>query len=225
MWKEIKGYEGLYEVSDTGEIRSMPRKGTKGGLLKAHEDAKGYLVLGLTKDGKQTQKRVHRLVAEAFLPNPEEFPEVNHKDEDKFNNTVDNLEWCTSEYNLSYGTRLERATTAKQRAVRCIETGEEFASIREAAAIKGIDSSTLSKVCQGKKHTIAGLHWCYAEEETPTHVQTRNCRPVRCVETQVVYPSAKAAGQTLNCDPSSITKVCRGKAKTCGGYHWKYVEE
>lgn len=225
MWKEIKGYEGLYEVSENGEVRSRPRKGSAGGLMKSHKDAKGYLVLGLTKQGRQTTKRIHRLVAEAFLPNPDNLPEVNHKDEDKTNNCVSNLEWCTTQYNHDYGTRTQRAAETQCRKIRCVETGEEFNSITEAALSKGVDRSGLSKVCQGKLHELGGYHWCYAEDENPDTTKRKNCRAVLCVETQEAFPSAKVASENKGCDASGITKVCRGKGKTCGGYHWQYVDE
>ena len=99
-WRAVPGYEGLYEVSNMGNVRNV-RKNT---LLRLSKDCYGYIQVSLYKNGRRTGLRVHRLVAEIFIPNSENLPMVNHKDEDKSNNRVDNLEWCTAKYNLNYGT-------------------------------------------------------------------------------------------------------------------------
>ena len=117
-WRPIPGYEGLYEVSNLGRVRSVDRyvksKGEsywlrKGKMLSPTKDKNGYLKVNLSCNGKHNIIRVHRLVTEAFLPNPDNLPEVNHKDEDKTNNRVENLEWCDHKYNMNYGTRNIRA--------------------------------------------------------------------------------------------------------------------
>lgn len=118
-WRPVKGYEGLYEVSSLGRVKSLDRwveHGRKGKqfvserILKAKgQDRHGYnRSLILSKEDKHRCVKAYRLVAEAFLPNPDNLPEVNHKDEDKTNDCVDNLEWCTGIYNLTYGTRIQR---------------------------------------------------------------------------------------------------------------------
>lgn len=105
-WKPVKGYEGLYEVSDKGNVRSLNYRGLNG---RVHElvllDVKGYLKVNLWKDDEMKSHSVHRLVAEAFIPNPDGKPQVNHKDEVKSNNVVENLEWATSLENVNWGTR------------------------------------------------------------------------------------------------------------------------
>ena len=117
IWKPVPGYEGLYEVSNLGRVRSVNRyvksKGEsywlrKGKMLSPAKDKNGYLKVNLSCNGKNNIIRVHRLVAQAFLPNPDNLLEVNHKDEDKTNNRVENLEWCTAKYNNNYGTKIER---------------------------------------------------------------------------------------------------------------------
>lgn len=113
-WRAVPGYEGLYEVSDQGRVRSIDRYDSIGRLRKKRYiklllHSSGYFSVGLSKKGKVTIYLVHRLVAQVFIPNPLGLPQVNHKDEDKLNNNVDNLEWCTAKYNNNYGTSRDRA--------------------------------------------------------------------------------------------------------------------
>ena len=118
IWKDILGYEGLYQVSSFGRVRSLDRyveysNGRihlhKGKVLSLLKGEYGYIQVSLYYNRKMYKKYVHRLVAEAFLLNPDNLPEVNHIDEDKSNNSVDNLEWCTAKYNNNYGTARIRA--------------------------------------------------------------------------------------------------------------------
>ena len=108
-WRSIPGYEGLYEVSNKGNVRNV-RRNT---LLRLPKTNKGYIQVVLCKNGIMNGLKVHRLVAQAFIPNPDNLPMVNHKDEDKTNNNVDNLEWCDAKYNSNYGTSIERMINTK----------------------------------------------------------------------------------------------------------------
>lgn len=153
IWKDIVGYEGYYKVSNKGNVRSVVRKdsiGRKcGGRKRKHFCREGgYPDVSLYKDGLRKQKLVHRLVAEAFIPNPNGLPEVNHLDENKKNNCVENLEWCTSKYNTNHGTLIERLSK-KVRAVN-IKTGEviTFNSTQEAGC-KGYSQSGVTSACRG----------------------------------------------------------------------------
>ena len=103
-WRAVPDYEGLYEVSNKGNVRNV-RRNT---LLRLQKTNNGYIQVWLYKNGIRTGLRVHRLVAKAFLLNPENLTEVNHKDEDKTNNNVDNLEWCNRKYNVNYGSRKDK---------------------------------------------------------------------------------------------------------------------
>ena len=113
IWKDVKGYEGIYQVSNYGDIMRLPSYDSRGHLrnakiLKQRTTRYGYKQLGLNKDGKETKYLVHRIVADAFLDNPNNFTDINHKDENKQNNFVSNLEWCNRKYNCRYGTAQER---------------------------------------------------------------------------------------------------------------------
>lgn len=123
IWKDIQGFEGLYQVSNDGKVRSLDRiinykdgraRLEKGHKLKPHADKKGYTRVTLCKNNKCKPYLVHRLVAMAFIPNPNNWPQVNHKDENKTNNTVWNLEWCDRIYNCNYGTRNERISNGNK---------------------------------------------------------------------------------------------------------------
>ena len=112
IWKDIAGYAGIYQVSNMGNVRSLRREDIKckqgyralnGRQLRPAQDKKGYLMVSLNKNGQSKTRRVHRLVAETFIANPDKLPQVNHKDENKCNNNIDNLEWCTPSYNTNYG--------------------------------------------------------------------------------------------------------------------------
>ena len=110
IWKDIKEYEGLYQISNLGRVKRLKfinrhLNFKKERILKPYKDGgKNYFIIALYKNGKREYKQIHRLVAEAFIPNTNNFPLVNHKDENKTNNYVNNLEWCTCKYNTNYGT-------------------------------------------------------------------------------------------------------------------------
>ena len=164
-WKDIKGYEGLYQVSTLGRVRSLPRKNGRGQQLKGkylkplkHKD--GYLMVILSKGGVRSHKLIHRLVAQAFIDNSCNYEIVNHKDEDKMNNQVSNLEFCTIKYNVNYGTRNQRAIDSRKKKVMCVETGEVFDSLKSVEEFTRV--AGVSDVLRGKQKTSGGFHWRYA---------------------------------------------------------------
>ncbi len=157
--KDIKGYEGLYAITSCGKVWSYISKK----FLKPKID-RGYFKVHLYKDKKQKSYYIHRLVAEAYIPNPENLPEINHKDEIKSNNSIKNLEWCTGLYNLQYGTRVERMAKKRGKKIICVETGEVFDSQKEAAERYGLNQGNLSRVCRGILQTCGGYHWRFVEE-------------------------------------------------------------
>ena len=117
IWRDVVGFEGVYQVSNTGIVRRIYPNRTK--TLKqcraGGRTNKEYLYVNMSANGKYRSSSVHRLVAEAFIPNPEGLPQVNHKDEHKFNNCVDNLEWCTASYNNRYGTKISRGVESQKK--------------------------------------------------------------------------------------------------------------
>lgn len=167
IWKDIKGYEGLYQVSNMGRIKSLGNgesNKSKLKVMKQQINYKGYPMVNLCKNGVPKGFSVHRLVAEAFIPNPNNLPQVNHIDEIKTNNCVENLEWCTAEYNVKYGTRT--AKTSKQ--ILQITSENKiigfWKSIRNVENVLGFSNSNIQKCCIGKKNTAYGYQWQYVED-------------------------------------------------------------
>lgn len=158
--KDIIGYEGLYAVTSCGKVYSYRSKK----FLKPHKDKGGYLYVGLYKGGERESYKIHRLVAEAYLPNPEELPQVNHKDENKENNALPNLEWCDQSYNSNYGSRNERMAKSLSKPIFCEELNKTFDGAHAAARELGLDNSHIIKCCKGKRKTTGGYHFRYQEE-------------------------------------------------------------
>lgn len=166
IWKDIEGYEGLYKISNMGNVKSLNYNHTgKEGILKNYKDTGGYLFIGLFKDGKRKNCIIHRLVAEAFIPNPDNLPEVNHKDENKSNNRADNLEWCSRQYNNTYNDRAKKAGKKISKPVIGINKVSglilEFPSAMEAERKLGVSNSSIIQCCKGKKNSAGGFYWKY----------------------------------------------------------------
>lgn len=157
IWRDIENYEGLYQVSNLGRVKSLPRNTTKGGLLSPDSNGKGYLTVLLSKKGKKRRFYIHKLVATAFLQNEENLPEVDHRDNDKTNNRAENLQWISHVENL----RKKQSGIGIPRRIICIETGEVFESVAAAAKAMKRDKSTMSYHLNGKTKTCAGKHFKY----------------------------------------------------------------
>ena len=176
IWKDIKGYEGQYQVSNKGNVRSVARKDSigrkiSGIILKPGCNNGGYLMVNLCKNGKVKNKLIHRLVLEAFVENPNNLPEVNHKDENPSNNELSNLEWCDARHNNNHGTRNERIAQTLSKEVRAvnIKTGEilTFNSTQEAGR-KGYSQGHVAAACRGDYskgggNLYRGYKWYYIE--------------------------------------------------------------
>ena len=167
-WRDIKGFEGLYQVSNTGKVKSLERTVWNGRgyrtvpekIMKTHDNGKGYLQVKLCKDGKGKKYKINRLVAQAFLDNPNNLPEVNHKDKIRTNDNVDNLEWCTKQYNIDYS--LSKAVIGINKISGLII---EFPSLMEAERQTGINHGNVCKCLKGNLKSTGGFYWIYAESE------------------------------------------------------------
>lgn len=174
QWKPVVGFEGFYEVSNLGRVRSLDRvtvygNGVKriftGRILTPCDAGKGYRNVMLQANGKRSTPRVCRVVAKAWIPNPDDLPQVNHKDEDKTNDAVDNLEWCSAVYNTNYGTGIERRASKIRRKVNQYDLNgcliKEWDSISEASQNLGIDNSHITRCCKGRLKQTGGFKWDY----------------------------------------------------------------
>lgn len=168
IWADISGYEGKYQVSNLGKVKSLNYSHTgKEKILKYKKNRYGYLTVNLCSNGKLKMFSIHRLVAQSFIPNTNNLPEVNHKDENKENNCVENLEWSTRKYNLCYGTRTERISKALSKKVGCYKDGKLikiYNSMRDTEK-DGFNPSNVCQCCQGKRYkTHAGYQWRYIDD-------------------------------------------------------------
>ena len=189
IWKDIEGYEGKYEVSNLGRVRSLdytimqPNAHDrhlqpityKGKMIKPHEQNSGYLQIGLRDENGKRQFLVHRLVAVAFIPNPDNLPDINHKDENRHNNHADNLEWCTKKYNVNYGNARQHLSDTHRNhpnlsmpVEQLSKNGEvlkEYQSANEASRQTGISLSGITRCCNGEKHykSAGGYRWRYKQ--------------------------------------------------------------
>ena len=182
IWKSIADYEGLYEVSNKGNVRSIRRNAV---LNQTTGVKNGYRYVGLYKDGKNKKALVHRLVASAFIDNPMGKKTVNHIDGNKGNNAIDNLEWATHSENHrhAFATGLKVASEKQREAAR--QTGKRTCDLnRPRKAVAMIENGVVKRV----------------------------------------FVSAHEAARTVKGSPSAIIACCRGKAKSCKGYGWKYAD-
>lgn len=175
IWRPIKGYEGLFEISNYGRVKSLGRwiiynngykHYYKEYVMKLHLSSRGYLRVCLQYMKHKESCLVHRLVAEAFIPNPNNLPQVNHIDEDKTNNRVENLEWCDSSYNINYGCRNEKVSDKRSIRVNQYTLDgvfiKKWKSATEASKALGICRAGIQHVLSGKRFKSGGFIWRYA---------------------------------------------------------------
>ena len=171
VWKEVDGYNGRYEISNLGRLRSFAQDSKNGKIKTGNKETKGYLAVVLyDSEGNKKCYKMHRLVANAFIDNPDNLPQVNHKDENKENNSVDNLEWCTNDYNCHYGTKLQRValantcckTTSKKVYSMDVDGNiEYFDSIGEAERRTGNSHCNIVMALKGRRRSCGNRKWYY----------------------------------------------------------------
>lgn len=169
IWKDIEGYEGLYQVSNMGRVKSL-----KNDIILKPYILRGYEKVLLYKNKKRKHFQIHRLVAMAFIPNPDNKPQVNHKDENKTNNCVDNLEWCTGHYNHNYGTINIRISQkqlndkSKSKIVMQYSLDgtfiKEWKSTMDVQRNLGFAHTHISECCRGEQAYAYGYLWKYKKE-------------------------------------------------------------
>jgi hypothetical protein len=177
IWKDIEGYEGLYKVSSQGQVKSLDKYVGNGyggikhfdeKILKPHLLRQGYYRVDLCKDGKVKHHYVHKLVADAFVKNPNSLPVINHKDENKLNNNAANLERCDMKYNINYGTARERRAQKNRIPVFQVSLDGMFDvawdSASSAAKTLSIAHANISSCCKGRHEIIGGFNWEYCKE-------------------------------------------------------------
>lgn len=236
MWKKIiiDSQETNYSVSSLGEVRNDQREK----ILKQATQG-GYKFVTLSINNRAKRLRVHRLVAEAFISNIEKKPYVNHKDGDRSNNKVENLEWVTPAENTQHA--VQTGLLKSSRSVKVVQyslNGErikEFESQTEAANVLGIQQAKISDVCNGRRQTTGGFQWRYASDnikKLPSVEVTNTKKKVLQIDkfsNQVlnIYNSIAEAARAVNGTASAISRVCSGTAgtHTHKGFKWKIVDD
>lgn len=250
-WRPVVGYEGLYEVSNIGNVDSLNYH--RDGIRKALKQTityRNYKTVILFKRSKAKTCFVHRLVAESFIPNPENLPVINHKDENKLNNCADNLEWCTQKYNINYGTGIKRRVKSTSSPVIQLTLNGDFVSrfdsSMDAERKTGIPHSSILLACKGVKITTSGYRWRYEnEEKNEKAIQKREEIEKRTIENRenyarrrmrpvlqytidgnfvAEYESCYMAGKKIGICKDCIRNVCLGKRSSFMGFIFKYKE-
>lgn len=173
IWKDINGFENLYQVSNMGRVRSkdhtvncVSRNGSshtrivKGKILKPGYVRKSQHQTITLSNGRSFTFPLHRLVAQAFIPNPSNFPCVNHIDENPMNNKIENLEWCSYQYNLNYGNALDKRSKSRSRLVMCIESGE-ISTVKELSLRLNVHIDSIYNHLRGNTKSLKSLHFRY----------------------------------------------------------------
>lgn len=242
-WKPIEGYNGMYWISSLGNVKSY-KMDISGHILYTRVNEYGYETVALHDGtGKRKYFKVHRLVAKAFIPNPDNKPQVNHKDEDKENNNVENLEWVTSQENNTYGTRIDRAisnTNYRERSKKFYKpvyavfsdgSYKRFVSIKSMSGYLGVTDTSIVDALKGKhKSNIAGGAKVYYEDDftvdlakpfdEKSSMTWRKGVAVTWEESGKIdyYGSRKEAAMSLGISPSTVSALVTGRIKPTNGY-------
>lgn len=240
IWRDISGYEGFYQISSWGSVKSFHGHGR---ILRPYNDSDGYPMVILCKNNHRKSVPIHRLVAHAFIPNPENLPCINHLDEVKSNNRVENLEWCTYLHNNNWGTRSQRvsqklagsnctqnAANERSRAVmQFSEDGKYIATFDSAAAAaraingKSSGDSYIIRCCKRKYPTAYGFVWRYVNENGGGTKSVAQVDEAGNILRR--FSSSRQAAQEMGIPRMSILGCCTGHVKTTHGMRFKYLEK
>lgn len=233
IWKPVKGYEDFYEISNLGNVKSLRRNI----ILKQRLNNKGRYYVNLSDGISQYKsKMIYRLVAEAFIPNPNNLPQINHKDENPKNNKLDNLEWCTAKYNVNYGNRTKKSIESTSKPVLQYDLQGNFikkwGSIKEAEDF--YNTTSISNCCNHsqKYNTIKGFQWKLETDKRiikpikPFKERAKERRQKEVNQYSLdgnfikTWKSLKTAEKFYNIN--NLYLCCKGKRQSIGGYIWKY---
>ena len=238
-WKQIVDSNGNFYISNYGRVKNVkPQHGTEPKIMKQCIDRLGYYKVHIPFPVRRKSVLVHRLVARMFIPNPNLYREINHKDGNKANNYVDNLEWCTRSYNVKHafdtGLKVNKKGSEHPCAKKCYEYDmkgnliKEWGSIAEAADFYKDVTGNVCAACSGKYKTFHGHIWSYKLEQ----INVNEHKPATCERTYqyskdgefiAEYFCMDDAVEATGVDKSNITKCCLGKRKTAGGYIWSHT--
>lgn len=224
IWKYIDNYGNDYKISNDGMIISLKRKNVK--LMKLSTHHTGYKVVSLNFNGVEKSYRVHRLVAETFIPNPNNFPVVNHIDGNKQNNAVSNLEWCTVKENSLHASENGLHYSRK---VICLTDGRIFNSIKEAYTEYSIPRANFYNHLIGQYGEIHGLNFAFLDENGfpmyPCFIPKRvGCgKPVKHINSGKLFNGAIEAANFTGVHYSSVISVCKGEKQSVKGNKFIYL--
>ena len=248
-WKEVLNYEGLYEVSNMGNVRNS-RTGRKLSLRYRKDN---HIDCMLYKNGKSTRHTVHRLVAIAFIDNPNNYPIINHIDGNGLNNNVSNLEWCTYSHNsqhandnnlINHNTGIDHYMFGKTGAehpasepVYCLNTKERFDSMDQAAQSINMKVTDISACCSGRQKSagksISGEKLIWRKEQDYLLLSEKDIQDILyevdirvvCLNTNEIYANAAEASKQTGIGKTMILKCCNGQQKKTKNTQWKYYKD
>lgn len=239
VWKDIKGFEDEYMISNLGRVKSKTRivvsekcERKINGVIKLQNlDVHGYCTTRLSKNGKSKLYSIHRLVAIAFIKNPFSFPVINHKDEVKTNNRVENLEWCTQKYNTEYSGTPQMIKEINSMQIEQYDLKGNFIatykSATEAAKAIGGLVSNICACCHGDAGSSYGFIWKFTKMDRKNKTRIHKRRVIqKTLKGEIIayFNSIKEASVEIGCSQICIYACCNHKQKTTKGYAWEYAD-
>ena len=233
-WRTVVVNGEVYEnymVSNWGNFKSLNyRNSGKEKILSPYKDTNNYLTVAICREGKMKLCKLHRIVAETFLENTENLPCVDHIDTINIDNRVENLRWCTPKENSNNDLTRKHIAEARKGKTCSEETKKRISKAnkgktRSEEAKKKIGKAKKGKTLseEHKKKISESLTGKIFSEKTKNRISEAKYKKVLCIETGEIFPSVKEASRQLGISNSSISMCCRGKRKSAGGYHWKYL--